>query len=396
MPKIMHIITRMDMGGSAQNTLQTCLGLAEKYDMVLLHGLSLESNMTEAERRAVDDQIEAATAKGVRAMALSTLMREIDPVRDMRTFLTLMGLIRCERPDIVHTHSSKAGILGRWAAFATGVPIRVHTAHGHVFYGHFNRLRSQLFLLIERITAALTHRLVALTQGERRDYLQLGLCRADKITVVHSGVDLGRFEKPTLSGKERRRRKRALGLHPDRPVVGFAGWLLPIKGPEVLLGAMQTVWRRFADAQLVYVGKGDLKETLQKAAQKTGAGNRVFFLGWRDDLYKILPLFDLLVLPSLNEGMGRVLVEAMAAGRPVVASRTGGIPDLVVPEKNGLLVPAGDAVSLAEAICRLLAEPDTARKMGACGRRICKSYSLAAMLDKIDRLYQNLLHGEGV
>jgi len=387
MTKILHIITRLDMGGSAQNTLLTCLRLSRKYETVLISGLSQESQMTDAESEAVDRQIDEARVNGLRIIQIPSLVRRISPLNDFRALCDLVRIINAEKPDLVHTHTSKAGILGRMAAAIARVPLIVHTPHGHVFYGHFGPIFSRVFLWVERLFGALTDRIVVLTDGEGRDYTDRKVYAAEKLVRIHSGVDIEKFKHFPVSVIEK---KRSLGLAPTGMVVGFIGWLLPIKGPLYLLKAMEDVWRDFEDIDLVFIGKGDLDVDLRTAALKTGANGRVNFLGWRNDVDEIMPLFDIFVLPSLNEGMGRVLVEAMAAGKPIVASNVGGIPDLVQHGHNGLLVPPGDEKSLAISIKQLISNPQKAKLMGQRGRERCRQFSLESMVDKIDNLYEDL------
>ncbi len=388
---VLHIITRLDMGGSAQNTLFTCIGLAEKYNIILAHGLSLESSMTVDEMRSVETGMENANKKGVKIYPLLSLIRRINPVYDFLAFYSIWQLIRKEKPAIVHTHSSKAGLLGRWAAKMVGTPHIIHTPHGHVFYGHFNLILSKVFLMLERISDAITERMIALTDGEREDYINLSVSRAGKIITIHSGVDIERFGTSRVSIEVK---KKSLGLNSTSRIIGTVGWLLPIKGPGYLLKAMGRVWEKFSDTQLIYVGKGEMEQELRSKAMEMGVSDRVKFLGWRNDIQEIIPLFDLFVLPSMNEGMGRVIVEAMAAGKPVVASKVGGIPDLVKHNDTGLLVPPGDVDALSKALIKLLNDPGKAKKMGENGKAYCNKFSLRAMLDKIDGLYQGLLRSD--
>jgi len=385
--KIMHIITRLDMGGSSQNTLLTCRELAGCYEMVLLHGLARESGMTAAERNRLEAGKLEAGKRGVRFIPVGSLVRQIHPVRDVVALLILLWHIRREKPDIVHTHTSKAGILGRLAARITGVPHIVHTPHGHVFHGHFGRIASAVFLAIERYFTRFTEKVVALTAGEQRDYVDLALAKEQDIPVIHSGVDVGEF---AAEGFDAAAKMHALGLDPRKRHVGFVGWLLPVKGPGYLLNAMTAVWQEHPDAELVFVGKGDLEGPLRAQASFAGCDGRVKFLGWRDDIPEIMSLFDVFVLPSLNEGMGRVLVEAMAAGRPVVASRVGGIPDLVRHGETGLLVAPRDDEALAASISLLLSNPRTAERMGERGRLRCHEFGLPAMVARLDELYRNM------
>jgi glycosyltransferase involved in cell wall biosynthesis len=182
-----------------------------------------------------------------------------------------------------------------------------------------------------------------------------------------------------------------MGLSPKGLVVGTVGWLLPIKGPIHLLKAMGCLWRSHPEIQLVFVGKGELEEDLREETFRMGISDRVTFLGWRDDIPEIMQVLDIFVLPSLNEGMGRVLVEAMAAGKPIVASSVGGIPDLVIQGENGLLVPAADTKALASGIKFLIANPEKRKEMGEKGRKIAIQYGSDSMVQKIDQLYQDLL-----
>jgi glycosyltransferase involved in cell wall biosynthesis len=388
MLKILHIITRLDMGGSSQNTLLTCRELAVNYEMVLLHGLARESGMTEAERNRLEAGKLEAGKRGVRFIPVGSLVRPIYPVWDVVALLMLLWHIRREKPDIVHTHTSKAGILGRLAARIAGVPHIVHTPHGHVFHGHFGRITSAVFLALERYFTRFTEKVVALTAGEKRDYVDLAVAKEQDIPVIHSGVDVGEF---AAEGFDAVAKKLALGLDPRKRHVGFVGWLLPIKGPGYLLNAMSAVWQEHPDVELVFVGKGDLEGPLRAQASVTRCDGRVKFLGWREDIPEIMPLFDVFVLPSLNEGMGRVLVEAMAAGRPVVASRVGGIPDLVRHGESGFLVEPRDDEAIAASISLLLGNPCKAERMGAHGRLRCSEFGLSAMIARLDELYRDII-----
>ena len=377
------------MGGSAQNTLHTCNKLNDKYGKVLIHGLSLESEMTDLEKKVVEEGIAKAKAQGVKVILLPSLVRSIRPIKDFKALLALVWLIFKEKPDIVHTHSSKGGILGRLAAKLCGVSNIVHTPHGHVFYGHFGRVASKVFLWVERIFAKFTDRLIALTNGEKNDYMEMSVCSTEKLVTIHSGVDLQQFLNANGNGLEKR---RSLGLEQHEAVIGFVGWLLPIKGPDYLLKAMDYVWPEQPETTLVMVGKGDLDVDLRAEALRKNVNGKVKFLGWREDINELMPVFDMLVLPSLNEGMGRVLVEAMAAGKPVVASRAGGIPDLVQDGQTGYLVPPADEKALADAILKLLNDSDEAKLMGQRGKELCQRFSLQAMIEKLDDLYAGLIN----
>lgn len=384
----MHVITRMDMGGSAQNTLLSCIGLAGKYRILLVYGASDESGMTKDEWEAVEQGLCLAKDKGVETVRMDALVRRVDPVKDITALFFLFRLMRKYRPDIVHTHTSKAGLLGRVASRAAHIPYIVHTPHGHVFFGHFSLLASKVFLLAEKIVEPITDRFIALTNGEMADYLRLSLTTAEKIRVIHSGVDVAGF---SARSKDSVSARVALGLPEEDLVVGTAGWLLPIKGPDILMAAMERVWVVREDIFLVYAGKGDMEAALRACAQKAGASAQVVFAGWRNDMHDVMSAFDIFVLPSRNEGMGRVIVEAMAAGKPVIASNVGGIPDLVKHGINGFLVPTEDPEALGAAILQMAEKPELRRDMGAAGKRIAQSYDISSMVEKIDVLYRDIM-----
>jgi len=389
--KVMHIITRLDKGGSAQNTLLTCRELSRKYEMVLVHGISLESQMTDQEKESVDRGIREAVERGVKVIAIPSLLRRISPVQDLNALFSLWRLLIRERPYIVHTHTSKAGILGRFAAKLAGVPVIIHTPHGHVFYGHFGPLVSKFFVFTERLMARITDEIVALTQTEKNDYVALSISSPEKVATIHSGVDVDRYMNIKVNIAEK---KRGLGLNSKGLVVGTVGWLLPIKGPMYLLKAMPYVWENHPKTSLIFVGKGDLEIGLKKEARRMGVWDKVTFLGWRDDIPEIMQVLDVFVLPSLNEGMGRVLVEAMAVGKPVVASRVGGILDLVKEGQNGFLAEPGDEKGLAIAIKKLLEDKKIRDEMGKKGREMAQDFSVEKMIEKIDVLYESLLHSD--
>jgi len=391
--KVTHIITRLDMGGSAQNTLLTALHHdSQHYKVWLIKGSTLESAMTKAETKLVADQLETAKEKNIEIIDIPSLVRRISPINELRALVALYRHIRKIEPHIVHTHTSKAGLLGRLAAWLARVPIVIHTPHGHVFYGHFGRSLARIFLQMEKLLGKITHHQIALTPEECNDYLKLRVSHPSNTSVIHSGVDVRRFIE---GAKHRTRKRKELGIPPDSLLIGYVGWLIPIKGVTYLVNAMARVAEKYPKSLLILVGKGDDKGEeeikLKEQVERAGLTDKVIFLGWRPDVAEIMGCLDIFVLPSLNEGMGRVLVEAMAAGLPIVASRVGGIPDLVKDGKNGLLVPPADASDLEKAISVLLEDKAQRKRMGGAGKKMCRLYSAEAMVEQIDNLYTKLL-----
>ncbi len=392
--KIIHIITRLDKGGSAEETLLTVRGLDKGiYDVALVRGLSIESNMAEDEAGAVEESVRDAEGEGVRVITVSSLVRRISPFYDLKAFFALIKILRYECPHIVHTHTSKAGILGRWAAFFARVPVIVHTPHGHVFWGYFGRLKTGIFILLEKISALITDRLVMLTEQEKNDHLHFHIAPENKFSVVHSGINLDRFSNTSVDPAAMKRR---LGIPEGNLVVGTTGRLTHIKGHRYLIEAAGKIVSSRPDTTFVFLGDGELLDELKNMASISGIEENIKFLGWRQDVAEVISTFDVFVLPSLNEGMGRVLVEAMALGKPIVASGIGGIPDLVADGKNGYLVPVGDVEVLAARIRRLLDDPEKREKMGNAGKRYAVNFSADAMVEKIDQLYHELLREKDI
>ncbi len=387
--KAIHVITRLDKGGSAENTILTLAGLdKDRYDLLLIKGASAESDMTAPESAAVERSLDELRQSGVRIATLPELVRKTDPVKDLAALFALVRIFRRERPDIVHTHTSKAGILGRWAARIAGRPLVVHTPHGHIFWGYFGRPLTALFIRLEKWTARITHRIVTLTEQEKKDHLERSIAPAEKFTTIHSGVELEPFAQVY---PDRNDIKREMRIPENAFVVGTVGRLTLIKGQRFLIEAAGAVVDAYPDTRFVMLGHGELKPDLQETAARLGLQEHVLFPGWRADVPRIMSLFDVFVLPSLNEGMGKVLVEAMAAGKPVVASRIGGIVDLIEDGKNGLLVPPADPAGLVQAIVRLRSNPALRRRLGEAGRETAARYSAGTMVEKIQILYGDLL-----
>ncbi len=385
--KVVHVITRFDKGGSAENTFLTVCGLDKgRYDVVLVKGPSPSGDADDPEARAAQDNIAACEAL-IRVIDLRHLVRNLRPLSDLSAFFTLIRIIRQEQPRIVHTHTSKAGILGRWAAWFCRVPVIVHTPHGHIFWGYFGPLQTRLFIFLEKLTARVTDAIITLTPQEREDHLRFRIAPEGKFTVIHSGVALG----PFLTGPSRAEARSLLGIPQGETVIGTVGRLTAVKGQEILIRAAGQLIRPGKRIFLVLLGDGELRRDLEQLTVNLGIAGQVRFLGWRPDVARIMAVCDIFCLPSRNEGMGKVLVEAMAIGIPIVASNIGGIKHIVRSGENGLLVPAEDLVAWVEAIDRLCRDPERRRRMGDAGRQMAPRHSSEEMIKMIDQLYGKLL-----
>ena len=242
--KVLHIITRLDRGGSAENTIITVTGLDKnKYEITLIKGPTFESNMTKEEYASVIANLNKAQLKGVKLSNIPSLLRRINPFFDLLAFFSLYILLIKEKPTIVHSHTSKAGLLGRLAAKLAGVPIIVHTPHGHVFFGYFGPFKTKIFILLEKLASRITDRIVTLSNREKEDYKLFKIAEEDKFSVICSGIGLNKFTESLLS--EKQNLKKELGIPENSLIVGTAGRLVPVKGPEFLVKAAKYIIKNF-------------------------------------------------------------------------------------------------------------------------------------------------------
>ena len=379
--RICRIIGRLNIGGPAIHAILLTQGLRDRgYETLLVAGREgpQEGNLRDL-----------AAEKRVEPLFIPELGREVRPDRDLVALWKLVRLLRRQRPDIVHTHTAKAGALGRVAAKLAGVPTVLHTFHGHILHGYFSRGITRLFLGVERRLARLSTKILTVSEGQRRELLRLRIGRPETVGVMPLGLELDGLLRSDLRRGEIRRR---LGASPEAPLVGIVARLVPIKDHSTFLQAAADLHRYRSDVRFLIVGDGELRPALEQQARALGLDERVHFLGWQRDLEPIYADLDLVVLSSLNEGTPVSLIEAMAAGLPVVATRVGGIPDLVADGKTGLLVPPQDCKALIRAMEMLLGNAERRREMGRLGREaVYPMYSDAALIDRMDRLYSSLL-----
>ncbi|MBI4051388.1 MAG: glycosyltransferase family 4 protein [Elusimicrobia bacterium] len=393
--RILHLITRLDVGGSSENAILSAEGLVRKgFEILLASGPSSALNLSEKIR-----------SKGIRLTVLPDLVREIHPLKDLKAFFQVLRLLKEWKPDILHTHSSKAGFLGRWAAWLynkvashkSQVAIRVvHTPHGHVFYGYFGWFMSTLFLCLEKATAWVTDVLVAISEGERQESLERGMGRSEQWVVIPSGIDFSEVQNFCLPGR-RTKSKINLVKEPGQIWVGTVARLEPVKGVEILVEAAIQVLASvpYDYVRFLIVGDGQEKSRLEAMSESAGVSKQVIFVGYQKEVLDFMRAMDIYVQPSLNEGMGKTLILAQRLGIPVVASRVCGIPDMVEDEKSGLLVPPGDPEALAQAISQLLRDAEWRARLSQSGlASVLRQdgsglpyFSADSMISKLERLY---------
>ena len=376
--RVLRVITRLNVGGPAiQAVLLSARLDPERFETLLVAGTesAVEGNMIELGRLDAPPALRRIAALG----------REISPLDDLRALWSLVRLIREFKPDIVHTHLAKAGTLGRVAARIAGVPVVIHTFHGTVFRGYFGSLRSRLFLEIERALGRVSTRLVAITAGQRRELVALGI--GSDATVVE--IPLGLQLAPFIDVPSRTEARVALGLPEDAPVVAIVARLVPIKDVGLFLRTLAKLKR---PAIGLIVGDGEERASLESLAVSLGIASRCRFLGWQRDVRSLYAAADVVVLTSRNEGSPVSIIEAMAAARPVVCTDVGGVSDVVASGVSGILVPYGDAEGLATAIDGLLADPAMRERLGNEARNaVYPRYDVSRLVTDITALYASLV-----
>ena len=383
--KILRVIARLNMGGPALHVAYLAAGLRTRgYDTTLVAG-SLA--------RGEDSMAFVADELGVGVVRIDELGREISPLRDLMATLRLARLIRRERPEILHTHTAKAGTVGRVAALLAGrkgPPIVVHTFHGHVLRGYFGPLRSLFFRLLERWLAGRTTALIAVSPQVRDDLVALGVAPRERFVVIRLGIALDERVAGTRDGRLESR--RYLGIPPDRFAVGWIGRMTAVKRTDDVLVAFKRLRDGGVDACLCMVGDGPDRAQLERRAHELGIVRETLFLGYQEDVAPFYAAFDALALPSSNEGTPVSAIEALAAGRPVVATRVGGVPDVVEEGEDGFLVDPGATDELADRLAQLARDPALRERMGKAGRaRVLPRYAVERLVDDVDRLYRSLL-----
>jgi glycosyltransferase involved in cell wall biosynthesis len=378
--RILHPITRLIVGGAQENTMLTAALLdLDRYAVDVISGPQTGSE---------GSLIEEVRARGIPLTIEPTLVREINPLKDLKAFFALYRHIRRGRYTIVHTHSSKAGVLGRWAAHLAGVPVIVHTVHG---WGHHDRqhlLVRRFYILLEQITQHITDKLIVVSPLNTEKGLADGIGTPDKYVTIRSGIELDRFQHPT---RLREAVRAELGIPSAASVVGTVTRLSAQKAPLDFVAAAAAVAEQCPDVHFVIVGDGPLRADVEARVAALGLTERVHLTGLRRDVPDLMYSFDIFALSSLWEGLPRVLPQAMAAGLPIVATAVDGNAEAVTDGVNGLLTPPGDPQAMASALLRLLEEPALARKMGETGRAGAEEFSARKMVSDIAALYEALL-----
>ena len=385
--RVLRVIGRLNVGGPSIHVVNLAAGLdPSRYEQLLVIG---------HESPAEGSMLDYALSRGVWPHRIQEIVTAFNLApRDGIALKRLFSLMRLYRPHIVHTHTAKAGLLGRIAARLAGVPIIVHTFHGHVLHGYYGPVQNWALRRMERTLAWFSHRLVTVSEQVKKELVEYGVAGAERISVIPLGLDL----QPYLdAGARRGEFRREMGLSSDAKLVGIVGRIFPVKNHALFLESAARIAAAEPVARFVIVGDGLLRFALEQQARDLGITERVVFTGWRSDLAPIYADLDVLVVSSNNEGTPLSAIEAMAASCPVVATRVGGVPDLISDHKTGRLVPPRDAGALAGAVLDLLHNPEIAQEMGRNAMISARErFDVKRLVHDMDHLYRELLDEKAI
>ena len=380
--KVIHLVTRLDLGGAQQNTLHTVRNLdRSKFEAVLVCG---PGGMLDEEVR---------NDPGIRAIFIESLYRDISPFYDLLALLELTKVLLAEKPAILHTHSSKAGILGRLAAALAGVPVVVHTYHGFGFHDRQPAFVKNVYVYLERLCARFTGALVFVSKANIAYAAKHSLVNPNDAVLIRSGVNLAGLPAKTDAAKL----KMSAGIGMHKLLVVSVGNLKPQKNAGDFVSAAAAVLAQVPEARFVFLGDGPQRRALEARAFTLGLEGKVLFLGWRRDTAQWLAAADVFVLTSLWEGLPRALVEAMKSGLPSVCYATDGVTDLITNDVNGYMVEPGNHAALAGHVTALLKDESLRKRLGgAAAAAIGPEFDIDGMVRSQEALYARLAHEHGV
>jgi glycosyltransferase involved in cell wall biosynthesis len=380
--KILQVITELAIGGAQEHMICLCDLLdKKKFYVTILSGTQPASE---------SDCTEEVINKNISLSLVPQLSREINPIRDLVALFKMMTYIRKERFDVVHTNSSKAGILGRLAARWAGVPVIVHTAHGWAHHNYMNKWRRKFYIMLERIAEKFTDKIVAVSELNVKKALNDKIGQQGKYCIIRSGIDIEKF---TRYGIDTDKEKRKWKIDPSDKVVGSVTRLFDQKSPGDFIRMANEILKNNGRISFLLVGDGPLKRQIEAMIVEYGISKKVILTGFRSDIPELLSIMDVFVLTSLWEGLPRVLPQAMAMGVPIVATSVDGIPELVKHGQNGFMVPPEDFRALAQKTLQLIENPSLAEKMGEAGKQmVYPEFCVKEMVKKTEKLYEYLFN----
>ncbi len=378
--KILQVVTELAIGGAQDHIIYLC----DLLDKNKFHVTMLSGTQSTSEKDCIDD----VRRKNIHLIQLSQMTRQINPLQDLQAVLRMTVYIRRERFDIVHTNSSKAGILGRFAAKLAGVPVIIHTVHGWAHHDYMSWWRRSLYIILERISATYTDRLIAVSELNVEKGLNDKIGKRHKYSVIRSGIDLDKFRRSDIDVNYE---KKKWNINPSGKVVGSVTRFFPQKSPYDFIRMANEILKNYNNTTFVLVGDGPLRDTIESLIADFKISNKVILTGFRSDIPELLSMMDIFVLTSLWEGLPRVLLQAMVMGIPIVATQVDGVPEAVMHGQNGFLVPPRDFHALAERTLQLIQNPTLVKKMGEAGKKMVDpEFCIKEMVRKTEELYENL------
>lgn len=375
---VCHIITKLELGGAQKITLRTVAHLdRSKFHPVLIVG-----------GEAGELDAEAADISGVGFYRVPSLVRAISPLQDLKALLSLTRILRRIRPAIVHTHSSKAGILGRWAARFAGVPVIVHSVHGFGFTPNQHPVLKRFLIILEKWSSAFTQWIFTDSEANRQQGIALGLFTQDRSAMLPPGVDLQAIRAVQINRADKRRN---LGLDSEHPLIGMVAPFKHQKSPLDFVRVASRVCRLRSDAHFLMIGDGELRQAVEDEIRRLGLVQSVTLTGWRRDVPEIMKCLDVFLLTSGWEGLPRVYIEALSCGVPVVGTCVDGAAEVVIDGVNGFLKEPGDIEGLADRVLWLLTHTEEAKAMGSKGLSLTAKFDCYEVVRQQEYKYEWLV-----
>ena len=393
MIKVLRIINRFNLGGPTYNAAYLTRYMPGEYETLLVGG---HHSRSEENSFHITDQL------GIQPITIPEMMRDISMASDRNAYRKLVKLIDWFRPDIVHTHASKAGALGRMAAFAKKVPVVVHTFHGNVFHSYFNKAKTGAYIAIERNLARKSSAVVAISPLQKKELVDVfKIVSEEKCKVVPLGFDLDRFH--TGMDEKRTRFRKKYRLDENEVVIGIIGRLVSIKNHSLFLKvAAKALKKTHKNIRFLIIGDGELKDELIAEARDLklsvspgdSANAKVIFTSWIKNIDDAIAGLDIIVMTSKNEGTPVSLIEAQAGSKAIVTTDVGGIRDIIVPGESGLVSPTGDVAAMTENLLSVVEDEILRKEMGKTGSQFVKHrFTYQRLSSDMDKLYKNLLSG---
>lgn len=391
--KVLRIINRFNLGGPTFNVAYLSKYMSEPFETRLIGGMKDESE-------ASSDFI--LNSVGLTPEYIPNMKRSISPKYDRIAYQHIAKIIQEYKPDIVHTHASKAGTLGRLAAINNNVPIVLHTFHGHVFHSYFGKLQTLVYKTIERFLAKKSTRIIAISEKQKAELgIEHNICPSDKIEVIPLGFDLSRFTENQDDKREKFRTQH--GLTKDEIVVSIVGRLVPVKNHAFFLEAISKLPAEIAaKARFIIVGDGESKDEIiaqtkalnlpYKRCDQPEENTRILFTSWIKEVDEVVAGSDIICLTSLNEGTPVSLIEAQAGSKPVISTKVGGIKDIVIENESALLTETHDTMLFSKHLTQLISDKELRIRMGAKGRQhVLEKYSYHRLVKDMEALYTKLI-----